>query len=477
MKAGASQFLAQLLGLALALAISVAISHRLGASAQADAFLLGRRLVTGLQEVLVQVLTLVFLPMVAMQSGKAALLKMGFWVAVCGAVVAGLFALLSGPIVAVIAPELTGTTAALAARVIAILSASLPLALLGVLLGAALNLDGRFGWPALVRLAPRALVLGAFLAGLGAVQSVTWAAAGFVAGNALAVLLMLPFVRRVQRSKTSVTPHVGAAMLLVIGAQAALWLETALAARAGLGSITLLEMGQRVAALLGNTLALALVMPAFAKWTGKPETRTPQRFWQVAVVGVALLLMIQGALVLFAPRLVADVFGQGAFGAADQANLVPVIWILACAPFATLLSRLLVIWRITGQGAHLWQIGVAVSVDLAVRAVLGVWLLPLWGVQAVALGMVLGPLASALVLGFVSWRDLRVAAVPIGLFAGAGLGLCAMYLTYALGHELEWFGQSGAMPILSLMAASGASALLVLAAWVRLRGLGWVFKF
>lgn len=310
MRAGASQFLAQLLGLGLALAISVAISHRLGASAQADAFLLGRRLVTGLQEVLVQVLTLVFLPMVAMRAGKAALLKLAFWVALAGALVAGLFALASGPIVAFIAPEMAGATAALAARVIAVLAVSLPLALLGVLIGAALNLDGRFGWPAFVRLTPRAMVLGVFLAGLGAAQSVTWAAVGFVAGNALSVLLMLPFLRPTATPQSSATPHVGAAMLLVIGAQAALWLETAFAARAGIGGITLLEMGQRVGALLGNTLALALVMPAFVKWTGQPETRSPQRFWQIAVVGCSLLMITQGALVLFAPRLVAEVFGQ-----------------------------------------------------------------------------------------------------------------------------------------------------------------------
>lgn len=122
----------------------------------------------------------------------------------------------------------------------------------------------------------------------------------------------------------------------------------------------------------------------------------------------------------------------------------------------------------------MWHVGVAIAVDLAVRAVLGMWLLPVWGVQAVAWGMVLGPLASALLLGFVSWQDLRGARVPLALLVGAGLGLSAMALAYFCG---QMAGQGGVLATLVLMAASGGVALLVLAAWVRWRGLSWVFKF
>ncbi|MCI5038233.1 MAG: hypothetical protein MRY81_00970 [Donghicola eburneus] len=478
MRAGASQFLAQLIGLGLAVAISVAISHRLGASAEADAFLLGRRLVTGLQEVLVQVLTLVFLPMVAMRAGQAALLRLGCWVAAAGVLIAVAFGALSGPIVAAIAPEMQGEAAAMARRVIVVLSGSLPLALVGVLMGAALNLSGRFGWPAMARLAPRAMVLGVFLAGLGASQSVMWAAAGFVAGNAVALLMMLPLVRPVEAPKSQVAPHVGAALLLVAGAQGALWLETALAARAGVGGITLLEMGQRVAALLGNTLALALVMPAFAKWTARPDERTGRHFWKLAAAGTALLVLAQGLLMILAPRIVANVLGQGALGAEGQEALLPVIWILALAPFATLLSRLLVVWRITGAGGHLGQVGLAVVVDLCVRSILGLTLLPAIGVQAVALGMVLGPLASAAVLGALSRRDLRGEGVGFLPVLGSMMGLAAgVVVMWAAPMVFPWFAEQSILSTLALTSLSGVAALGVFTMWIRWRGLVWVFRF
>ncbi|NVO26666.1 hypothetical protein HJ526_04470 [Donghicola sp. C2-DW-16] len=476
MKAGLSQFLAQLLGLALAVAISVAISHSLGASDQADAFLLGRRLVTGLQELLAQVLTLVFLPMVAMQADRRALWRLTGWVALAGVGVAVAFAVLSGPIVATIAPEMTGEAAQLAARVIAVLSASLPLALLGVLAGAALNLRGSFGWPALVRLMPRLMVLAVFLLALDAAKAVSWAAMAFVLGNGIALALMVPFVRAVPARGSTARAHVAAALLLVAGGQAALWIETALAARAGVGGVTLLEMAQRVAALLGNTLALALVMPVFAKWTADPAARTVRALSSVVTAGLALLILTQGALALFAPRIVADVLGQGAFGPEDQAALLPVLWVMVLPPFATLLARVMVIWLLTrpmAAGAR-W-ISVSVAADLVVRSGLGLWLVPQIGVSAVALGMVLGPMASACVLGAVCWSDVRAARIGAGPVIAAGLGLGAIAVA-AWGLSLVW-QNTGALGSLAGMAAAGLVGLAVFLAVLRARNQLSIFRF
>lgn len=478
MRAGAVQALAQLIGLALAVAISVAISHRLGTSPEADAFYLGRRLVTGLQEILVQVLSLVFLPMIAMQASPRGLAKLATWVALGGIAIALVFALGAKFVVTAIAPTLTGDAAVLAERVIMVLSASLPLALLGVLAGSALNLAGWFAWPAMLRLLPRVLVLTVFLLALGAQDSVTWAALAFVGGNAVALLLMLPFLRS-GPAVPSARPQIGAALILVVGAQAALWFETAMAARAGVGGVALLEMAQRVGALLGNTLALAVLVPVFAKWTGSPELRTPQYFWRVVSGGATVLILVQGTLIYNAPKIVEQVLGQGAFEVAAQTQLTPVLLIMGFAPFATFLSRAFVIWVLTRQGKNaIGLVALSVLVDLAVRACAGGWMLPTMGVGAVALGMVLGPCAVALLLWARNRDDLCRAELSLSPLLGAGFGLMAAIASGLLLSRLTpWFATGEAISALIALAASGVIGIAVTALWLWWRNALWVFKF
>ncbi|MEY8882375.1 hypothetical protein [Donghicola sp. XS_ASV15] len=478
MRAGAVQALAQLVGLALAVGISVVISHRLGASPEADAFYLGRRLVTGLQEILVQVLSLVFLPMVAMQASSRGVAKLAMWVALGGIAIALVFALSAHFVVAAIAPTLTGDAAVLAERVIIVLSASLPLALLGVLAGSALNLAGWFAWPAILRLLPRVLVLTVFLLALGAQASVTWAAFAFVGGNAVALLLMVPFVRS-GPVVPSARPQIGAALLLVVGAQAALWFESALAARTGVGGVALLEMAQRVGALLGNTLALAVLVPVFAKWTGSPKLRTPLNFWRTVAGGLTVLILVQGTVIYNAPKIVDHILGQGALGAAAQAELTPILIVMGFAPFATFLSRAFLIWVLTRQGKNaLGIVALAVLIDLAVRAGVGVWLLPSLGVGAVALGMVLGPSAVALLLWAQNKADLRAARLSLAPLLGAGLGLLAVVGSgIVLAVVVPWLGSTQAVPTLVLIAVSGVIGMAVTVLWIWWRNALWVFKF
>ncbi|MEE3071540.1 MAG: hypothetical protein VX378_10605, partial [Pseudomonadota bacterium] len=104
--AGLRQFVVQLLGLGLAVVISVLISHQLGAGAQADAFLLGRRLVTGLQELMTQVLVLVFIPMLAMRPGKEAMVRLASQAAFLGMLGAALFWGGAACIIELIAPDM-----------------------------------------------------------------------------------------------------------------------------------------------------------------------------------------------------------------------------------------------------------------------------------------------------------------------------------------------------------------------------------
>jgi hypothetical protein len=137
-----------------------------------------------------------------------------------------------------------------------------------------------------------------------------------------------------------------------------------------------------------------------------------------------------------------------------------------------------VVWRITGAGGHLGQVGLAVVVDLCVRSILGLTLLPTIGVQAVALGMVLGPLASAAVLGALSWRDLRGEGVGLLPVLGSMMGLAAgVVVMWTAPMVLPWFAEQSIVSTLVLTSLSGVAALGVFTMWIRWRGLVWVFRF
>ena len=72
---GSAQFAGQFLGLLLAILVSHLIARRMGVGPQADAFLLGRRLITAVTEALNQIVVAVFIPLIAAQAAAGA----GIW--------------------------------------------------------------------------------------------------------------------------------------------------------------------------------------------------------------------------------------------------------------------------------------------------------------------------------------------------------------------------------------------------------------
>ena len=112
------------------------------------------------------------------------------------------------------------------------------------------------------------------------------------------------------------------------------------------------------------------------------------------------------------------------------------------------------------------------------RSILGLTLLPEIGVQAVALGMVLGPLASAAVLGVLSRQDLLGEGVGLLPLLGSMMGLAAgVVVMWTAPMVLPWFAEQSIVSTLVLTSLSGVSALGVFTMWIRWRGLVWVFRF
>ena len=410
--AGSAQFAGQALGLVLALVVSHLIARTMGTGPEADAFLLGRRLITAVTEALNQVIVVVFIPLIAAQvaggAGLGQIVLRSGGAAFAVGLGLGLSLMLAAPwIVAGVADGFAQETAALATRVVAILALALPATVATVALGAYCNVRGRFGAAAAIRQLPRAAVAGTLALGAGGLAVL---AAGAYAAGAVAVTLLTLVVawrlrhapmRATRPSGRAATGRRGAAsIVLAVGAMAALWLETAVAADVGAGAVAVLDYGQRLGALLPNTLGTALTLVVFsdlsrraAAGEGALDTRLGAALW----TGLALTLPLTIGLVATAPDLVELVLGYGAFDSHTEVTTL-VRW-MAVAPLGALATRMLYARVLADEGLPMVRlVGGAVAADLILRAVLFAVLVPRIGLTGVPLALLLAPLGPVLVM-------------------------------------------------------------------------------
>lgn len=423
LRRGSAQFAGQFLGLALALLVSHLIARRLGVGPEADAFLLGRRLITAVSETLSQVLVVVFIPMIAAHAAAGAGLGRivlrsvgpgllgGFGLAVA-------FVLGAPAIVAAVAPDFPVSTQALAAQVIAFLALSLPAVVATAALAAHCNVNGTFGGPAAIRQLPRAGVAAALvLAATGAVATTAASAYALVAW--IAALLTFAVAARAHRAavdavpaskidprrgRSTTTRRGTAAVIIAIGALGFLWIETAVAAAQGPGSVAMLDFGQRLGALLGNTLATALGLVVFADLSrraakGEIDALGPS-FQRATVTGLALIFPITVGMISNADALVELLLGYGAFARADgRQEVVRLIQLMSVAPVGALVLRLMLA-RILAQDdlPVMRLVGGATLVDLAARLGLFALLIPRFGLMGVPITLILAPVVPTVAL-------------------------------------------------------------------------------
>ena len=252
----------------------------------------------------------------------------------CG--LAALFILSAPWIVATLAPDFPEAGRRLATQVLAVFGAALPATMISVAFAAFLNVAGRFGAPSSTGHVPRAAIVATLLLAGGALA--VKAALAFTLGWYLVALLLFVLAVPVLRqhalddhAKPELAPVAArraalgtALVLMVLGAFASTWLETYFAAGVGPGGVTTLELGQRLGALLANTLAMALTLAVFARWSRAAGSGAPElgglpaeagRLGSTLVIGLCLLAPVQVFFFVNSDALVDALLDHGRFDA------------------------------------------------------------------------------------------------------------------------------------------------------------------
>ncbi|MHA6346610.1 lipid II flippase MurJ [Roseivivax sp. CAU 1761] len=483
--AGGAQFAAQALGILLAVVVSHLIARRLGAGPEADAFLLGRRLVTSVGEALNQIMIVVFIPLLAARAaagetrvrmiGTAGAAALGL-----GAVLAAALIVAAPAIVGLIAPRFDPATAALAAQVVTLLALALPATVATIAFSAYCNVAGHFCLPAMIRQMPRAAMALALLLGAGAL-AVTAAWAYTIAFLAVALLTLALALRLEGDGPAAATGRTGpaaigrrgsAALLLTLGALAAIWLETLFAARQGVGAVALLDFSQRLGALCGNTLAAALALVVFADLSRRSAAGTSAeigpRFGSALIAGLALMVPLQLAFLVNAAAIVDVVIAHGEFSEAGARQVTRLLRWMACAPLGALVTRMLLVRILADRGLPIVRlVGGAVALDLLARLGLFALLTPTIGLLAIPVALTVAPVVPVIFLASALRRR-----GPLGLgaalrsarpvLAASALGSGAIVLGAMLGPGLAGaLGPvAGALPKLDSLAQLAGSGLL-----------------
>ena len=417
---GTVQFLGQAFGLVLAVLVSHLIARRLGVGLEADAFILGRRLITAVTETLNQVVSIVFVPLVAAQAAAGA----GLWVILrraagpaflVGALLAVLFIVSAPALVSIVAADFAEPAKALAARVMIALSLALPASVITMALVSYCNINDIFGTPAALKQLPRAgVALALILAVEGSVAiTAAWAYTG-AAFAVVALILGLILLKAAPHSKikpasvptqSAATARRGLAAMIIAGAALTfLWMETYVAASLGPGSVATLDYGQRLGALLGNTLATALGLVVFvdlARRAASGEEHTlGTAFRSAAINGVALTIPIAVGVAINAGAMVDLVLGYGAFTENSQRDeVVRLVQLMALAPVPALVLRIMYA-RIVADAAlpMVRLLLLAMAADFIAR-VLMFWLLTsVLGLAGIAVTLICAPVFTGLAL-------------------------------------------------------------------------------
>lgn len=487
----AKLFSSNMLGLVLAIGITLLITYRLGATYEADAFIMGRRLITGLTELMHRAMLMIFIPvmaagLVAGGARQAGLARQAWRTLAAGGAMFAAIWLITPPVIDALGGVMAVKTRELAIWVTRAMALAIPAVVLANLMTATLNLRGVFGAPALLRLLPRLFIIAAFFLAASGVL-VKSAAAAFVLGN---LALMLGCLWLVRRSRAAPSPQsasastsrprppgqVGAVLLMVGGAQVVSLIEIGFAVRLGEGALTILELSQRITMLISGAFILATVMPFLARWSRDENARSPASFGRALRMGLVFLACVQGFFLINAGAVVTLLFGHSLLEPAALRELVALVVVAAVAPLVVYWYQLLATWNIAAGGAGLVVcVLAATAANLSVRVALALGLMPQIGLQALALGMAAGPGIAALVLTVFGDRGFRP-VTPHG-WRGAARPAAAVVLVLAalaLGHLAGQTYGGGLGPVAAAtmtMAASALTGTVAVAILVRRFGL------
>lgn len=484
MRAGSSQFLAQAFGIFLAVFVSHLIARKLGVGAEADAFVLARRLVTSVTEAMNQIAGVVFIPLIASQlaAGRttgAILARSGLAALLIGGALAGGFIFAAPQIVGSLAAGFAPATQDLAVQVITIFAYALIATSLTIAFVSFCNVKGKFGSLALIRQLPRAAVMVALL--IAATDIALTAASFFSIASFImaALVLWIALWLGRQNSEKSDTatkaavPRLGAAaIVLAIGAIGFIWLETYFAAAQGQGALTKLEYSQRLGALIGNTLATALGLVVFTDMARRAAAgnldELGARFQQATWTGLALLAPFQAGVIINAEAIIDVVIGYGKLSPDAIPKIAELTRWMALAPTGALVMRM-ILARLLAEGdlPFVRLVTGAVLIDFLGRLVLFVVLTGSFGLVGIPLTLVIGPFFPILgVIIMVRGRG-RIFGEIAELRAHAPLLLASLATCVAIclgAWATQWAGASVSGKAFSVaqLLLSGAFGMVVL---------------
>lgn len=493
---GAVQFLGQAFGLVLAVLVSHLIARRLGVGLEADAFILGRRLITAVTETLNQVVSIVFVPLISAQ----AVAGVGLWAIIrrsagpallVGLLLAVLLSLAAPGIVSVVASDFAEPAKMLAVRVMVALSLALPASVITMALVSYCNVNDIFGTPAALKQLPRAGVALALL--LAVDGSVAITAAWAYTGSAFAVVAMILGLVLLRTGRTAkqksaadtYTPPSAsaatvrrgtAAMIIAAAALTFLWVETYVAALLGPGSVATLDYGQRLGALLGNTLATALGLVVFvdlARRAAAGERRAlGTAFRSAAINGTALIIPVAVGVAINAGALVDLILGYGAFEENTKRDeVVLLVQLMAIAPVPALVLRMMYARIVADAEVPMVRLLLlAMGADFTTRIALFWLLTSLMGLAGIAVTLICAPVLTGFVLivalrgkgifgtgalSFAPMRKMLVLSAMTIVALGVGAGLADILTVEAQGKSKAAIelGVSGGLGILAALGA------------------------
>jgi len=267
-------------------------------------------------------------------------------------------------------------------------------------LGAALRSVHVFGWPASIYIAYNVGIVGSMVL-LHRPAGVLSAAIGVAAGSVLMVAVQLPaFLRRLGPKAASglqAAPRVALAAFIPIGVytvtrHAQVFVERILGSELSAGTISHLNYAQKVAQVpMALSIMVATVtFPMLARSiaTGDEEAsrkRADRDLWTVS----AVVLVASAYLVAFATPIIRLLFERGAFTAADTSATSAIMRVYALGLLGQAAVGVLT-RSYFSRRTSIWHPALVMAAGLAVTALIGAVLMPVWGGVAIAAGNAAG---------------------------------------------------------------------------------------
>ncbi len=408
------------IGLLLSILLSVLLANRLGVASGTDAFFLARRVVIGIVEALRQVITTIYIPplLKAIHQSKEDDMRAAWHHHVRRLLVLATLtgiglALLAPAFISLLAPGFNAEYRALTVELFRLFAFIVPLGILTALFTSLMHASRRFALPEIAAQLPRLFIIIAlllFIPPLGVVSLTVAMVIGSVVGF---VLLILPVVRVLrQQSNDNQTPASAGElkvhgrilpMLLLQGLnQASAWIDIAFASLLGLGAVSILEYGQRLAELMpglfGATVATVMYAELSRRAVSGGANALREQLIRAKRAGLFVLLPLAAFLWIGAELMVDIVLQHGRFDAAAADTAVQVLrWYTPTSVFTFLISMMMAALFADHNAPHLkFAASVAVT-GVLLRLICVAVFSQLYGIAGIALSI---SVSSGLLLTF-----------------------------------------------------------------------------